>query len=391
MFTNKIPLFTLFGFRVSLDYTWFLLAILIVWSLAQGYFPAVIPGLPPETALLLGGLGALGLFASIILHEMAHALVARRYDIPMSGITLFIFGGVAEMESEPPDAKSEFLMAIAGPIASFVLAGLFYSIALALPEATARAPLSAVFLYLGLINGVLATFNLIPAFPLDGGRVLRAGVWWWTGDADRATRMAAATGRLLGSLLMALGVFSIVTGNVVAGIWQALIGLFIVAAARSSEVNAVMSTALRNVPVRRIMVADPVTIPAETAISDVIETYFYRYGHKVFPVTGNGRLLGCVRLGDVGRLAPADRASLTAGDLAALNGEHATVPPDGSVLDALRLMREQNTSRLMVARNGEILGMLTMRDIMNYVTIRRELDPTDTRPRQHPAQGIDRR
>lgn len=373
MLTNKIPLFSLLGFRVSLDYTWFLLAILIVWSLARGYFPGVITDLPPETALLMGIFGALGLFASIILHEFSHALVARRFDIPMSGITLFVFGGVAEMEAEPPDAKSEFLMAIAGPIASFVLGGLFYSIALALPDATANAPLSAVFLYLGLINGVLATFNLIPAFPLDGGRVLRAAVWWWTGDLQKATKMAAATGRLLGSLLMALGVFSIVTGSFLAGMWQALIGLFIIGAARSSEVHAILSAVLENVPVRRLMVANPISIPAETTIRDLIETYFYRYSHKAFPVTRDGRLAGCVRLGDVGRVAAGDRARLTAGDLAAMNGIDATVRPDASVLDALKIMRDQNTSRLMVTENGTLRGMLTMRDIMNYVTVRQQI------------------
>jgi Zn-dependent protease len=380
MFANKIPLFSLLGFRVSLDYTWFLLAILIVWSLSRGYFPGVIADLPPETALLLGVFGALGLFASIIFHEFSHALVARRFDIPVSGITLFIFGGVAEMEAEPPDAKSEFLMAIAGPIASFVLAGLFYSIALALPEATARAPFGTVFLYLGLINGLLATFNLIPAFPLDGGRVLRAAVWWWTGDLQRATTMAATTGRVLGSLLMALGLFSIVTGNLLAGMWQALIGLFIIGAAKSSESHTVMATALHDVPVRRLMVADPVTIPAETTVNDLIETYFYRYSHKAFPVTRDGRLLGCINLGDVGKLDPADRDSLTAGDLARLNGADPTVPPDSSVLDALKVMRDQTASRLMVAENGTLRGMLTMRDITNFVTIRREIGDGPSAP-----------
>jgi len=239
MFGKKIDLFSILGFRVSLDFTWFFLAILIVWSLSWGYFPAVIDGLNRNTALVLGVVGALGLFFSILFHEFSHAIVARRFDIPITGITLFIFGGVAELEKEPPSAKSEFLMAIAGPIASYVLAVVFYTIAVVLPPATAAMPIAAVFSYLALINTVLATFNLLPAFPLDGGRVFRAAIWWWSDDLERATSLAAGTGRILGTFLMVLGLFSVVSGNFVAGMWQALIGLFIIGAARSSEVQIV--------------------------------------------------------------------------------------------------------------------------------------------------------
>ncbi|WP_169576937.1 site-2 protease family protein [Sediminimonas qiaohouensis] len=382
MFTKKLDLFSILGFRVSLDFSWFLLAVLIVWSLSEAYFPSVIENLPHETAVVMGLGGAAGFFFSIIFHEFSHALVARRYDIPISGITLFIFGGVAEMEKEPPSAKSEFLMAIAGPIASYVLAVLFYAGAYVLPSATPDAPLAAVFFYLALINTVLATFNLLPAFPLDGGRVFRAAVWWWTDNLQKATSMAAMTGRILGTMLMALGVLSVIGGAFVAGMWQALIGLFIIGAAQSSEVQMVMKTLLQNVPVSRLMVADPVAVPSDTPVADMIEQYFYRFSHKVFPVVRDDTLLGSVRLHDVGQIPHEERKTLTAGHVLSRDSLDRTVTPESSVLDALDLMQEHNTSRLMVTRNGTLKGMLTMRDIMNYVTIRQEIGAAADTPRR---------
>jgi len=376
MFGKKIDLFSILGFRVSLDFTWFFLAILIVWSLSWGYFPAVIDGLNRNTSLVLGVVGALGLFFSILFHEFSHAIVARRFDIPITGITLFIFGGVAELEKEPPSAKSEFLMAIAGPIASYVLAVVFYTIAVVLPPATAAMPIAAVFSYLALINTVLATFNLLPAFPLDGGRVFRAAIWWWSDDLERATSLAAGTGRILGTFLMVLGLFSVVSGNFVAGMWQALIGLFIIGAARSSEVQMIMKSHLHGVPVRQIMVNSPVTIPADLPVDEIIEDYIYRFGHKVFPVVQDDVLLGCVRLDDIGRLTVADRARLTASDILSRDGLDRTVASDSSVMDALDVMRKHNTSRLLVTRNGALAGILTMRDIMNYVSVRQEIQST---------------
>ncbi|MHA7827054.1 MAG: site-2 protease family protein [Roseovarius sp.] len=376
MFGKKIDLFSILGFRVSLDFTWFFLAILIVWSLSWGYFPAVIDGLNRNTALILGVVGALGLFFSILFHEFSHAIVARRFDIPITGITLFIFGGVAELEKEPPSAKSEFLMAIAGPIASYVLAVVFYTIAVVLPPATAAMPVAAVFTYLALINTVLATFNLLPAFPLDGGRVFRAAIWWWSGDLERATSLAAGTGRILGTFLMVLGLFSVVSGNFVAGMWQALIGLFIIGAARSSEVQMIMKSHLHGVPVRQLMVNSPVTIPADLPVDEIIEDYIYRFGHKVFPVVQDDVLLGCVRLDDIGRLSAAERARLTASDILSRDGLERTVASDSSVMDALDVMRKHNTSRLLVTRNGALAGILTMRDIMNYVSVRQEIQST---------------
>jgi Zn-dependent protease len=192
MFGKRITLFKLFGFEVRVDLSWLIIAFLIVWSLAQGFFPYQHKGLSSTTYLWMGIVGALGLFASIVFHELWHSLIARRVGLHMKGITLFVFGGVAEMDEEPPNAKAEFLMAIAGPLSSIVLGFIFYvfySTFKGLP-----VPVEGVVRYLALINWILAGFNLLPAYPLDGGRVLRSALWFWKGDLRWATRIASQSG-----------------------------------------------------------------------------------------------------------------------------------------------------------------------------------------------------
>ncbi len=373
MFGRKFELFSILGFRVSLDSSWFLLAILITWSLATGYFPSVIEGLSTQAAWVLGVAGALGLFLSIVVHEFSHAIIARQFNLPISGITLFIFGGVAEMEDMPPNARAEFFMAIAGPIASIILAGLFYGLSGLFPAASPDKPLAALFSYLALINTVLAVFNLIPAFPLDGGRVFRAAVWWWTGDVEKATNRAAFMGRLLGSLLVAIGVLSMITGNFISGLWQGLIGLFIIGAAESSQMQMALKTELAEIRVQRVMVSDLVTVPADTLLDDLVESYFHRHFHKAFPVVQNGTLLGCIRLEDIGGVKPVDRYNKTVGDIMASDSMTRVVRSDTPILDALKVMQKHHTSRLMVVDNGVLKGMLTMRDVMSFLAVRQKL------------------
>ncbi len=374
MFTKRIPLFSLFGFKVGLDLTWFLLALLIVWTLAVGYFPQVIEG-PSQTAYIWMGIaGAIGIFFSIIFHEFAHAMVARRYDMPVSGITLFIFGGVAELKDEPPSPGAEFWVAIAGPISSYFLAAIFYGLALAVGEAVEAGPVAAVIAYLAFINIVLATFNLIPAFPLDGGRVLRAAVWQWTGDLQKATRIAANMGRILGWALIAFGVANAVSGNSVGGIWQALIGFFIVGAAGASEMQMDMKLGLADGRAEDLMTPAPVVITHGLSVADAVERFFYRHHHKAFPVVRDGRAVGWLRLEDVGKIRN-DLWSVT-NVLDVIDPETADhiIARDAPMRDALEKMRRHNTGRLMVVNaSGDIEGVITQRDIMNFLTIRSKL------------------
>jgi Zn-dependent protease/CBS domain-containing protein len=371
MFTNRIPLFTLFGIKVGLDYSWFLLAILLVWSLMAGYFPWVLPGLETATYLWMGILGAVGLFASIIFHEFAHALVARRYDLPISRITLFIFGGVAEMDDEPRTAAAEFWMAIAGPIASFLL-GAAMLVVLSGGPFGVDSQFGAIIGYLAFINLILAVFNLLPAFPLDGGRMLRAAVWHFTQDFQRATRIAAATGSVLAFALIALGVVNIIGGAFVQGIWQMLIGFFVYSAAGASRAHAELRGTLHGVPVSRIMRHDLVTVPADTPVRTLVDDYFYRHFYKVFPVVDStGRPVGIIGLKDV---ANADREARTSDIMGALTEDN-TVSSTVPAYKVLQMMQRRQNSRLLVVDGQTLKGMVTMRDIMSYLAVREELEP----------------
>ena len=242
MFGRRVTLFRIFGFEVRLDASWILMAGLIVWSLANGLFPSQYPGLPVSTYWWMGLAGGLGLFASIIIHELCHSLVAHRYHLPMGGITLFIFGGVAEMRGEPGSPKIEFLMAIAGPVASVVLSGFFYAVRHAAPGAW-PVPVDGITGYLAWINLALAGFNMMPAFPLDGGRILRSTLWKWTGDIEKATRFSSRLGEAFGVLLMIFGGYQLLKGHLIAAIWYVLIGLFLQRASRISYEEMLLHSA----------------------------------------------------------------------------------------------------------------------------------------------------
>ena len=251
MFGKRITLFKLFGFSVHVDLSWLVIAALITWSLAQGLFPSEYEGLPAAAYWIMGAAGAVGLFFSIVFHELFHSLAARRFGIPMTGITLFIFGGVAEMDDEPPNPKAEFFMAIAGPLSSIVLGVMFY--ALFIIAELQEWPLIAagVLGYLGVINWILAAFNLLPAFPLDGGRVLRSALWQWKNNLRWATRISSQIGSGFGIGIIILGLVSLARGNVVGGIWWFLIGMFLRNASQSSYQQVVVRKALQGEKVLR--------------------------------------------------------------------------------------------------------------------------------------------
>lgn len=235
MFNNSFKIFKLLGFEVKIDISWIVIAFLVAWSLSTGLFPFEYKGLTAGTYWIMGIAGALGLFVSIIVHEFTHSLIARKNGIPMKGITLFIFGGVAEMGDEPPGPGAEFRMAIVGPIASAVLSLIFYFIYGAMGDKS--RPYAGVIGYLAMINGVLAVFNMLPAFPLDGGRVLRSILWKIKNNLDWATKVSSAIGSGFGMLLIILGVISFIRGNFIGGMWWFLIGLFLRNAAKSSRVT----------------------------------------------------------------------------------------------------------------------------------------------------------
>ncbi len=372
MFLYRVRLFSLFGFEVGVDASWLLLAALITWSLAATVFPDLTPGLPTDSYWAMGAIAAVGVFFSIVFHETAHSLVARHYGMPIRGITLFIFGGVAEMTAEPSRPRDELLMAAAGPAASLLLAaGLFLRFS-GVAAAGGPAAIAGVLWYLALINFVLAVFNLVPAFPLDGGRMFRAALWWWRGDLDWATRIAAGAGNLFGALLIVLGVIGVVQGDFVGGMWRFLIGMFLRGAASASYGETFARRLLSEIPVARIMNPEPVTVPPMLSVQALIDDYVYRYHHRWFPVVDDGVVVGVVA---TQQAAAVDRTlwpTLPVGRIMRPLSRDDAVAPETNAFAALTQMRRTGNSRLVVLRQGALLGILSSRDLLQVLSLEQE-------------------
>ncbi len=375
MFTRSFPLFRLFGFQIKADLTWTILAVLITWSLATSFFPAELPGLKTYVYWALALEGAIGVFASIILHECGHALVARRYGIPIKDITLFIFGGVANMEEEPDKPRHEFLMAIAGPLTSGALALVFLLLDALFGRVTPEAPVLSVFRYLAWLNGLLGAFNMIPAFPLDGGRVLRALLWEWKKDVRFATRIASGMGSAFGFMLILFGVFFFITGAALQGLWLFMIGLFVRSASAMSYRQLVLRRALEGEPVSRFMRTEVVSVQPNVSLRDFVENYVYTYHHKMFPVMVNGHLTGCITTRDVKAVPAAQWAETSVGEVTEACSSENAVAPDTDAMKALGLMSKTGRGRLLVVEGGELLGIVALKDLINFLNLKLDLEP----------------
>lgn len=373
MFGESFRLFRILGFEVRANVSWLFLALLITWSLAEGFFPYAYPELAASTYWLMGLAGMLGLFASLLFHELSHSLVARAYGLPVGGITLFLFGGVAEMLAEPKTPGVEFRMAIAGPVASVLLGLAFSAIAMLMAGLGMPGHLAGVASYLGFINFVLAVFNMVPGFPLDGGRVLRAVLWHRSGDIRWATRWASRLGQGFGLLLVALGIMNLVAGNIIPGMWWALIGMFVNGAAGLAYRQLLTRQALEGRKVRRFMTADPVTVPAATSLRDFVDDYLYHHAMDLFPVVDEGRLLGCAGLAQVKQVPREDwdRTPVRKICMSACAGNSIEAGADAAA--ALESMQRNKTSRLMVTDDGQLVGMLVLKDLLRYLGIREAL------------------
>lgn len=304
------------GIPIGIQPLWLLIVALITWSLGAVYYPHAVSGIAPLASYALGLLSALLLFASILLHELGHAVVARRHGVEIEEIDLWLLGGVARMTGQPRTAGDELRFALAGPAVTLVIAVLFGAIAVALP-ASGLAALRAVVEYQAFINAAILVFNLLPAFPLDGGRVARALLWGWTGDLGRATAVAAAIGRGLGFGMIALGVFATLSGAVGGfGLWLALIGFFVVVAAKAEESGLRVRTAFEGREAGRLMSFPAVTVPAGATVEEAIDGFFVRHRYSAFPVLDGDRLVGLLDMAAVERVPADRRPTTTAGEIA---------------------------------------------------------------------------
>jgi len=375
MFGKRLNLFKLFGFQVNIDFSWVFIAVLIAWSLSTGLFPFQYQGLSTRTYWIMGIIGSLGLFLSIIIHEFSHSLVARRYGMNMKGITLFIFGGMAEMSDEPPNPRAEFMMAVVGPVTSMLLAGVFYVIYISGATQGQPNPVNGVVRYLAFINALLAAFNVVPAFPLDGGRMLRSVLWGVKGDLRWATRVSARIGSGFGILLIGLGIFNVFAGNFIGGMWWFLIGMFLYSAAKMSYQQLLTRRALEGESVRRFMKSDPITVPPDMTIKQLVEDYVYVFHHKLYPVVdGSGRLDGCITTQQIKEVPREEWEQKRVGDLKNPCSVENTLSPDTDAVEALSLMNRTGASRLMVTENGRLVGVVTLKDMLKFLSLRIELD-----------------
>jgi Zn-dependent protease len=367
---NSFRLFSVGGIAVSVHVSWLVVVALLTWSLAQGYFPGVIRGIDTTTAWVLGALATVLLFASVLVHELSHSFVARSRGLEVDSITLFIFGGVSNLTSEPKDAGTEFLVAVVGPIASFVIAGVSLGVATVLTDAR----LAAVFGYLAVVNALLGGFNLIPGFPLDGGRVLRSMAWALTRSLRRATEIAVGAGQIVGGLFILWGVVQIFGGNLINGLWIAAIGWFLQNAASSTLSQVVLEERLRDVPVRAVMNPDTTSVLPGTSVAELIEEHLLRRNRRAMPVTDNGRLVGIVTLGDVSQV-PADERSRTpvAQVMGGADGL-VTVRPADTLDRAIEALSRRDLEQVPVLDGRALVGMLSRASVMRQLQIRETLD-----------------
>ena len=388
---GSIKLGTLAGIDVRLHYTWLLAFFLIAWSLASGDFPMSRDSAGPFTYWALGAVGALLLFASVLVHELGHSLLAGARGLRVDNITLFIFGGVSSITTEAATATDEFLIALVGPLISLLLAGIFWSIGLLLPPSSAESALAA---YLAYTNLLLGLFNIVPGFPLDGGRVLRSIVWGVTRDMSRATQVASYIGQLVAFVLIGWGVLQALSGDVFGGVWVAFIGWFLNNGAEASRQHVTLQGALAGVPVAAVMDSAPEHVSPDLTVSDFVLQHVVRHGQRAMPVLDDAQLVGIMSASDARHID--EQAWMTTHVGAVMT--HAplkTLTPDAELAAALQLMVDNGVHQLPVVQDGVLVGVVSRADVMRYMHAARggrrpgslPPDGVAARPRSAPAQG----
>ncbi|MEK6599230.1 MAG: site-2 protease family protein [Deltaproteobacteria bacterium] len=368
-----VKLFKILGIQISLDYTWFIVFGLVAWSLAQGYFPITIPGLTTFTYILVGIVSAVLLFACVLIHELSHSYTSNKLGLDIKEITLFIFGGVARLTKEPDDPVTELKVAVAGPAASIALAAIFWVLMQIANTFSIYPVLSAIFEYLAMINMVLVIFNMIPGFPLDGGRVLRSLWWKKTGDLQKATQIASRVGKGFAALLIGFGFFQIFLGNFIGGLWMIFIGMFLQQTADSSYRQLLVKKTLERIKVSDAMTRNVVTITEDSTLAAVVEKYFFGYHFVGFPVSSDGRITGMLTLNNV-RLVPKEKWDTTlVRDVINKISPDAILSPEDNAMDALSRMIDLDTGRVLVMDGDKLIGIITRRDIMKLMEFKTDL------------------
>jgi len=365
---------SIFGFEIRVDLSWFLIFFLILWTFIGSVFPGKYPGLSQDTYIVMGIVATLLFFASLLAHELSHSFVARAKGISVEGITLFAFGGVSRTRMDAETAGDEFQIAGVGPLTSIAIAvlfGLLYWIGIGAGWSVA---VNGVTGYLASINLILAIFNLLPGFPLDGGRLFRAIVWKITGNLKKATRIASWGGKFFSYLIIALGVVQLFGGLVLNGLWLILIGWFLNNAAEYSYQQLVVRTSLEGVRVRDLMTPAPETVPPDLTLRELVDDYFLQQRYQSYPVTQNNRPLGIITLNQVKEIPREEWERRTVADTMIPVDKGVVARPEEDMIEVLEKMEASGARRVLVARNGELEGIVTANDVTSWLRRKRDLN-----------------
>jgi Zn-dependent protease/predicted transcriptional regulator len=360
------------GIRVRIDQSWFIAFFLFACTLSVVYFPFQVPNYSAFTYWVFGTLSSLGLFGCVLLHELSHCVVAQHLGVPVRQITLFIFGGVSEMDQTHSSSPAvEFKTSIAGPLASFGLSALFWTLAMLTRTHVERIVLET-FHYLYYVNFVLGIFNLIPGFPLDGGRVLRSFLWVRSGDLRNATRQASGVGRFVANLMMAIGLVIILMTHVVPGAWLMLIGLFLRRSAANEYESFETRLGLQNMKLRDIMVP-AIAVDNSISISELVNEYVFHYHYRAFPVLKHGRFIGMIDVRSIKGVPTAAWPTTKIAGYLSDARDYCVLDPETDANDALHILMSRNCSKAPVVSNGVLLGILTRSDLHKLVALRRDI------------------
>jgi Zn-dependent protease/CBS domain-containing protein len=364
-------IFTIFGIEIRIDSSWLFIFALVTWALAKHYFPGQYPHWSPGYYWFVGLITSLLLFSSVLAHELTHSLVARSRGEEVRSITLFLFGGVAEISEEPGTPAKEFIIALVGPLSSVIIAALFFGVWHVMQGI--NEPIAASARYLSIINGILALFNMIPGFPLDGGRVLRAIVWKITGDAKQATRIASVTGQAIAFLLIFFGIWQILRGYFFDGLWTALIGWFIHSAAVRGYRQVLMRETLKNIRAQDLMDTAFETIEDTLTVQELIEEHILKKKARSFLITERGALAGIVCLEDVKAVAAEKRAATAVREIMTPRDDLAIVSPQADGNKILAKLASGKIHQVPVIEKGKIKGLVCRADILDYIHLRSDL------------------
>lgn len=362
------------GIDIEINFSWFIILGLMTFMLATSYFPQNYPDWGPVLLWSMGVAVSLLLFGSVLLHEMCHSLVSISLGMAVNKITLFIFGGVAQIEGEPDQPMKELKIALAGPAMSVVLGLVFLLLARISASSGMPAYVTVLFGYLGNINLMLVVFNMVPAYPLDGGRVLRAILWQLKGNMQSATRIASSLGAAFGYTLIFIGIYLLLAGYAFNGLWMAFIGWFIAQASQSSYQQMLITDVLAKIPVRQFMTTQVMVVDHYLSVYELVNSFFYRHKFTFFPVRERETITGVVSLNNVRSLPQSSWTQTSVGRIVTPLQDNLVVGPDETVAAVMNKLFSNGVGRVLVMEGSQLLGLVSRTDVLNYMRIHSQLN-----------------